>query len=819
MKIRKGELCTFLVMVLLILSFYASSMRGIEAANNTTDLGWSPINLRQVIVVPGVATDIQLKSPLSQVGQVVSYQVMDYSDKAIQSGQSTVNSSEILKISLTLEAGYYSLKLSTQQRPVGLICQPPIAKRDDFFSIDAAISWLAPVEMRAALISNLKDLGIGMVRERLSWGQLNPSVEQWDWETTKKYETTRRLYRDAGLPVLEMFHDAPRWVLDCAPSGEGASVDRKYPSDLKAMANSWKSIAGRWQSYWGGIEAWNEPDILFGGNLPADQYLPILKTVRYALSESKVTAPLGGGVFAYYSPPFFDLAARNGLLSECDFVSFHYYQDALGIEDRVKKMRDWLAHYGQEAKPLWITEIGCPIAGKPAQFPTLVEQQKSALEFATKTVEARACGIANYFAFVYVFYPETGKNFGMTDGKGTPLRSLSAYATTIRLLAGASYMGDVKGLDATVQRARVFDLQNGDALVVLATGKLQSNAVKVSFPTLAIYGVDGRKLELLSDGRVPMEDGMAYIRVKKEALAGALDKDTQANRLYALSLKKVPPLKPASPIILQPLIDREGVQATSCGYLLSETKKLYPLRLKVNNLSGQDWEVLVTVASSEKIPVKVGARSGIVLEREIDVSTLPIDQFGSNILTVTATSTGDAPISPVAISLSLPRGLEVHLKNAEYQFALPIAELNRWEKNAAGKMDWLQMTELPFGYKINIDAPDKWAFPKFTLPQEVDRLKVEAVAVRVRCEKEAIVRLATWDETGRFQCTGYSIIRPDGQWHVAYIPLQSFLSYAPGRPMMGPQVSVGINSKEIENKVEISDFYLLGGSRKPATSK
>ncbi|PAW78891.1 MAG: hypothetical protein B9S32_05795 [Verrucomicrobia bacterium Tous-C9LFEB] len=819
MKTRTGGLCPCLGAIALSLGLWLGWLASASALPEVIDNGWSPLNLQQVLLVPGQPVELMLRATPPQAGATVSYQLLDYCGKTIRSEKVVADAEGLAKIPLTLPAGYYTLSIAGQERTIGLISQPENTTRDSFFSIDAAMSWLTPVEKRAELISNLKALGISMVRERLSWGQINSDLEKWDWETPRKYESTRQLYREAGLPVLEMFHDAPRWVLGNVAGTGKPSVDRKYPEDLQATSNSWQRIARQWQKYWGAVEAWNEPDILFGGNLPADQYLPLLKTVRYALGESKVATPLGGGVFAYYSPPFFDLAARNGLLTECDFVSFHYYQDALGIEDRAKKMRDWLAQYGQETKPLWITEIGCPIAGKPAQFPTLIEQQKSALEFAMKTVEARACGIANYFAFVYVFYPETGKNFGMIDGKGAPLRSLSAYATTIRLLAGASYLGDVKGMETSVQRARVFDLVNSEALVVLATGKLRSNAVKVSFPVLAIYGVDGRKLELLSDGRVPMDDGMAYIRVKKEALAGVLDKDTQANRLYALSQKKTPPLKPASPIILQPLIDRDSVQATSCGYLLSETTKLYPLRLKVNNLSGQDREVLVTVANAQKIPVKVGARSGMVVEREIDVATLPMDQFGSNILTVTATSTGDAPISPVAISLSLPRGLEVHLKNAEYQFALPIAELNRWEKNAAGRMDWLQTTEMPFGYKISIGAPDKWAFPKFTLPQEVDRLKVEAVAVRVRCEKEAIVRLATWDEAGRFQCTGYSIIRPDGKWHVAYIPLQSFLSCVPGRPMLGPQISVGINSKEIENKVEISDFYLLGGSRKSAASQ
>jgi hypothetical protein len=640
-------------------------------------------------------------------------------------------------------------------------------------------------------------------------------MEEWDWESPKKYESTRRLYHASELPVLEMFHDAPRWTWAHATTGGNVSGDCKYPDDLQSTVYSWQRISEQYHTVWGALEAWNEPDISFGGNLPADQYLPVLKTLRYALSESKVTVPLGGGVFAYYNPPFMDLAARNGLLSECNFVSFHYYQDALGIQDRVKKIRDWLTRYGDPSKPLWITEIGCPITTQPNASSSWAEQRQSAAEFAMKTVEARACGIANYFAFVYEAYHERDKSFGMLDHRGTPLPSMAAYATVARLLGGSRYLGDVTGLNPSVQRARVFTLPDGEALVVVATGKVQMGAtVKMPCAVKAVYGIDGRDLVVGEGENIPLEDGLAYVRVKPEALAAVLDTKTLAAELFAISQKKSPPMKPASCIVLQSLMDPESVQATSLGYMLSEITKLYPLSLKVNNLSDQERKVALTVADGEKISVAVEPHSSVIVERKIDVATLPVDEFGSNILTVTATSASsdEAPIAPIALALVLPRGLDTCLKASTYHFALPIAELTRWEKNSAGKIEWLQTPEVPLGYKTDISASDKWAFPKFSLPQEVDRKKVDAVAVRIRVAKEAIVRLATWDDNGTFHHTPYSIVPADGQWHVAHVVLQSFLSASSGKPMIGSQVSIGINSKDAENKVEISDFYLLGGN-------
>ena len=157
-----------------------------------------------------------------------------------------------------------------------------------------------------------------MVRERLSWGAINSAQQHWNWEDGNRYETLRRFYRSNGVPILEMAHDSPAWL---------GRVE-KYPRDLVATGASWAEIAPRWGSAWGGMEIWNEPDIAFGGNLPADQYVALAKTLSHAVSQASIQTPLVGGVMALPNRDFRESCGRSGLLDRVDAFSFHNYDKA-----------------------------------------------------------------------------------------------------------------------------------------------------------------------------------------------------------------------------------------------------------------------------------------------------------------------------------------------------------------------------------------------------------------------------------------------------------------------------------------------------------
>ena len=124
----------------------------------------------------------------------------------------------------------------------------------------------------------------------------------------------RELYRKQGIPVLELFHDAPRWT--------GNSEEHGYPHDQLAVARSWAGIARALSPAWDGLEIWNEPDLsAFAGNASPEQYLPMVKAIGYSLHQAGIRTPLGGGVFSAPTDNFLRACAQNGLLDSVDFLS------------------------------------------------------------------------------------------------------------------------------------------------------------------------------------------------------------------------------------------------------------------------------------------------------------------------------------------------------------------------------------------------------------------------------------------------------------------------------------------------------------------
>jgi len=223
----------------------------------------------------------------------------------------------VWQVELKLRPGYYEIVFPGSSQEFGIAALPAFAgQRDPFFAIDSAMSWLVrDRSTRDGLLDVLRRCGVGMSRERLAWRAISPSTGTWEWDTPQGYETLRRAAADRGVEVLEMCHDAPGWLGRVG----------KYPADLAATARQWKQIAERWQSTWGALEVWNEPDIFFGDNLPGDQYVPLVKATAYAIQQAGSKRPVVGGVVAHFNAAFLDSCAANGMLDSVDVVSFHTY--------------------------------------------------------------------------------------------------------------------------------------------------------------------------------------------------------------------------------------------------------------------------------------------------------------------------------------------------------------------------------------------------------------------------------------------------------------------------------------------------------------
>ncbi|AHF89781.1 glycosyhydrolase [Opitutaceae bacterium TAV5] len=806
-----------------------SSLLALAAVSlHAADAGYEPADITALFPAAGPATTLAFRAPPgSAEGETHAYRVKNYDGRVLAEGRATVDDRGLLSVNATLPAGYHEVVFDAagEAQATGVWCRPPgEVPPDGFLSIDTAMSWLTKPEARPALVGNLPHvIGTGgLARERLSWNAIRPAEVRPEWETVRSYESTRRLYAAAGVPVLEMFHDAPVWM--------GRAQKGKFPDDLIAAGRAWREVALRWHDLWGALEVWNEPDIGFGGNQPADQYVPLVKTVRQAMREAGVDTPIGGGVFASLNPVYLQLAARNGLLDECDFLSFHYYGNPLGLERLVGEYRGWLAAAGYETKPLWMTEVGLSRPGKTGVRPSTSDQTATALAYAMQAVEARACGVARFFPFVYVDYSEHGdsRHFGMLDRNGSPLRMLAASAQAGQALAGMEYAGDVPAaLVPGAERIRVFvptgtdpANENEQALVVVCTGKVAAGAeVTLPFEALAAQGADGRSLPLEAGvKKAPAGDGLVYLRVARASLADSLKTDTEAMRLYRLGKAAAPALPPVASIVLQPQIDPEKMQAISArGYFLPAGCERLPVTVGVNNSGSETRTIILRAGGTTEASVTVagGKREQVTLD--VEIAALPAGMASDDrLLSVTATADDGSRVGPAALSLipSLGEGdIAAHLQASTYHFALTAGEAYRWDRNANGTVTFAHEPPAAWGFAVKFPpGVDRWAYPRFTLPQEVDQSRITGVLVRARCLKPATVRLMSWHGNGEMGVTYFPIIPADGEWHVAYVPLASYQGFSAADPgsVRIAKLSIGFNSQTDENALEISDLYVIG---------
>ena len=783
-----------------------------------------PAAVDRFIVTPEKKATLRWTVKSKQPAGPVEYTVRDYWGRLVASGQAAAAGRGAVEAAVTLPRGYHDIEFPASKQRFGLVSLPAApAEADPFFAVDSAMSWLVGEDgVREGLIQALRRCGIGMSRERLSWGKVSPAAGTWKWQSDSRYETVRRLHAKHGVAVLEMAHDAPRW---CGLVG-------KYPDDLAAAARGWGRIAERWHDTWGALEIWNEPDIFFGANLPADQYVPLVEAVAYALARRKIDTPIVGPVVAVYNRPFLDNAARNGLLDRVDVASFHTYARAPQMEALVGAYRSWLAAHGKASMPLWITECGRPWKKGPPRPPT-GQDADSALDVAMKAVEARACGIERYFSFVYPYYEEHTNNFGMTGRLATPLRSMAAYANLAATLAGTRYVGDLKCGDGRIRRARVF-ARGGRTIAVIYTGRTGAAAtVRLDVPFSHVAGIDGRPLEPARDGAaVPVGDGLSFVRLDRDKLGEHLLTDTRAMRLWQVAQKPPPRRPPPSPIVLRYQFDRAAVVAGSRGYRLKgDPQKRTPLTVRAFNLADRPHELTLTAAVSPKQARFVGSaerKLTVAAEGSADVTwrTELADAFAASDrvrLTVTAAAgKGAGRPMPLVVELGGEPTLKQLLKGYPSPIRLPIGEMARWTANVSGngKLKLAATKEGHLRLTVSFGEGDAWAYPRFRLPDGLDLRKATALVVRARCHKAGDVRAFLWEGDGGIgYLTGPPILPADGEWHTAVIRFDELsLSGANkadenGRLDLGEvrRISIGLNSTDRQNRLDVSDVYVVKG--------
>ena len=787
--------------------------------NSLAATGLELIDVGMCFVLPDKESTLRWRVASPGPTKQIAYVIHDYWGHPIDKGNAIQEDDSTVNLTRTFSRGYAEIVFPGAGQTFGIVAlEPQPAPADSFFCIDAGLSWLElNSEKRAALVKIAARCGITMTRERLGLGAVNPAKGKFDFESPRHFDSMRKMYADSNLPILEILDGGAQYL---------HTTHSAFPDNLPDMTAAWVEVAKHWK-IWGGAEVFNEPDLK---TVPADQYVPMVKSISYALAEAQSQVPLVAGVFATMPPgPYFDTCQANGMLDDANVVGFHSYDRAPDVESMIARYRTWLKNAGKEALPLWHTECGWSWTLGPAR-PPQDQDALSALEISTKAVETMACGVAKYFPFVYVYYEEGKKNFGMMGREATPLRSMAAYAMCIQTLSGKKYIGDLTGLDGSIKMSRVFaNAAGNECVAVLYTGRLDPLA-RISFPIKVkrVAGADGRSLQV-SDQGLPIPDGMAYVWMDTADVQATLKTDTFAKRLYELGQHPLVQKRHAAPLVLQFLDQQTPFRASARRYLATQALAHdMPLNVRVHNLSQSPIvftpELTLPGKAGEKAaPVTVPAMGYSDVAWKLNVAP-QLDLAQTRFISISGTSESGIQPLPLALPVIIEGTLEQHLQTHKKQMPLKITDLRNWKPNIAGHGkssfsipgDGVWRMDVKFS-----GSGGNWSYPKFVLSEKLDTDVYSGFLIRARIVKSAS-GIAVIAGSGGAACSFWvsDLFPADGEWHVSYVPFAEFKPGPGGAgnqntrldPALWKDISIGMGSEGSENAIEISHFIVVGGN-------
>ncbi|MCA9395601.1 MAG: cellulase family glycosylhydrolase [Candidatus Omnitrophica bacterium] len=204
-------------------------------------------------------------------------------------------------------------------------------------------------------IRMIREAGIKMVRLEINWFDVEPSPEVFDFQ---KHDFIIDELMKHDIKVLGLLQYNARW----------APTKWNDPPDQELFTRYVKKTVQRYRDrvmYW---EVWNEPDnaIYWTRQDQMRSYTELLKAVYPAIKETDPTAQVLMGASNIYPVLSLKKIYENGGKDFFDIVNSHPFQNPKNpraielLHGTYKGIRKTMEKYGDSAKEVWITEIGCP---------------------------------------------------------------------------------------------------------------------------------------------------------------------------------------------------------------------------------------------------------------------------------------------------------------------------------------------------------------------------------------------------------------------------------------------------------------------------
>jgi len=300
------------------------------------------------------------------------------------------------------------------------------------FGMDGALSWYrgGKPETAAQAARMMRQAGIGAVRDRMNWSQIQPSRHRQEW---KRFEEVARATTQTGMEIVQVFHDSPSWT---RPGGS-SETNHQAPLDDTAIFEFGQAYAKRLGKTVRSIEYWNEQNSGFFNGYPF-QYASGLKAFSEGIKSIDPGIRVLIGAAAGQPGLFFEETYFNGVANFFDTRNLHYY----GEIDELDKFLDLHVtpmerNAGMTGRPGWITETGYSLH-RDRHGNWEAAERKQAEYLVKAYVGGFAAGYERIFFFFWGEIVEGNfHTWGIVRDDFSPRPAYLALALLTRHLAGA----------------------------------------------------------------------------------------------------------------------------------------------------------------------------------------------------------------------------------------------------------------------------------------------------------------------------------------------------------------------------------------------
>ena len=381
-----------------------------------------------------------------------------------------------------LPPGYYMISLNSgkgkiQGRRSFTVVRDPKGHTPNPESPSAlrpALFWLARVEQNVVrfspegvdlLIEILRRSGVGSIRERLLWKEVQPSKDaEINW---KHYKRNADKLKSYGSNILGLTHDSPAWAQYKEERGN-------LPDNLLDLYRFTKALASDFKGRMSAWEFWNEPDHPAHHETPWDLAAAQKAASLGFRAGDPELALLQGSFCMFPLGNYVSIYMKNGTKDYFDIFNYHAYRALSRYPEIMTEIRDFLCKNGMAEIPVYLTEAGTNAEGDSAakssrrgQAETTEAQDRLLAEFIVKSpILFLANGVMRSYFFVFPPYHERNgaKDWGMLRRDYSAKPQVAAFSTLLWELDRAEYLGEYD-LGAG-RRAFLFQQPDGSQTLV-----------------------------------------------------------------------------------------------------------------------------------------------------------------------------------------------------------------------------------------------------------------------------------------------------------------------------------------------------------------